>query len=137
MTSIAVDSGPLVAFLDRRDGYHQQAVQFFSSNRRPLITNIAVLVEVCALLDFDKTAGGSLLEWVVRAFVVDRETVDDLGRIAEVMRKYADLPADFADASLLAMCERRKIPDIATFDSDFTVYRLKNRKALTNVVGWP
>ena len=54
-------------------------------------------------------------------------------RIIEIMGKYADLPADFADASLLALCERAGIDRIATLDRDFAVYRLRNRKRLVNV----
>ena len=50
------------------------------------------------------------------------------------MEKYEDLPADFADASLLALCERRGIETIASFDKDFDVYRTKGRKRLRNVL---
>jgi uncharacterized protein len=49
------------------------------------------------------------------------------------MNKYADLPADFADASLVAMCERRGIADIATLDTHFDIYRTADRKRLRNV----
>jgi predicted nucleic acid-binding protein len=45
-----------------------------------------------------------------------------------------DLPADFADASLVALCERRGIEHIATFDKDFLVYRMADNKSLTNVI---
>jgi uncharacterized protein len=49
------------------------------------------------------------------------------------MEKYEDLPADFADASLLALSERSGIELIATFDSDFDIYRTRTRKRLKNV----
>ena len=65
--------------------------------------------------------------------MIDRETAPDLPRIIEIMKKYSDLPADFADASLLAMCERRGIREVATLDKDFDVYRTADRKRLRNV----
>ena len=49
------------------------------------------------------------------------------------MRKYADLPADLADASLVAMCERRGIAAVATLDQHFDVYRTVDRRRLRNV----
>jgi len=52
---------------------------------------------------------------------------------AKTLKKYDDLPADFADASLVAMCERRGIAEVATLDSDFDVYRTADRKHLRNV----
>ena len=64
---------------------------------------------------------------------IDRLTAGDLPRIIEIMRKYSDLPADFADASLVAMCERRGITSVATLDRHFEVYRTRDRKRFRNV----
>lgn len=47
----------------------------------------------------------------------------DFTRIAELNARYADLPGDFADLSLIAISERLDISAIATFDSDFDIYR--------------
>ncbi len=73
------------------------------------------------------------LDWVGAALEIDQLTAADLPRIVEIMRKYADLPADFADASLVAMCERRGIVSVATLDRHFDVYRTLDRKRLRNV----
>ncbi|MEQ1717039.1 MAG: PIN domain-containing protein [Hyphomicrobium sp.] len=73
------------------------------------------------------------MNFVSLALVIDHETSGDLPRIVEIMSKYADLPADFADASLISMCERRNIAHIATFDKDFDVYVLGNGRTLQNV----
>lgn len=45
----------------------------------------------------------------------------------EQMTNYADLPCDFADASLLYAAWSTKLRDVWTIDSDFTVYRLPDR----------
>jgi predicted nucleic acid-binding protein len=73
------------------------------------------------------------LEWTIGALEIDQETEGDLPRIIEIMKKYADLPADLADASLLAMCERRGIASVATLDRHFDIYRTSERKRLRNV----
>ena len=49
------------------------------------------------------------------------------------MAKYADLPADFADASLVALCERIRSTTVASVDSDFTIYRTASRQVFRNL----
>ena len=47
----------------------------------------------------------------------------------ELMRKYADLPMDYADATLVAIAIDTGIRNIITFDKkDFGIYTLPNRK---------
>ena len=50
-------------------------------------------------------------------------TSADFQRIVELNSKYRDLPADFADLSLIAISERLGIAKVATLDDDFNVYR--------------
>ena len=73
------------------------------------------------------------LAWANETLTIEH-SAEDLPRIIEIMAKYEDLPADFADASLLALCERLNIQQIASFDGDFEVYRTKDRKRLKNVL---
>jgi uncharacterized protein len=129
--SITVDAGPLVALFRGADNYHSDAVAFIQTIERPLVTNMVVMSEVVALLS--PSFQTAFLGWAIGALVVDQETARDLPRIVEIMSKYADLPADFADASLVAMCERRGIREVATLDTDFDVYRTADRKRLRNV----
>ena len=49
------------------------------------------------------------------------------------MEKYRDLPADFADASLVALCERLRITTVASVDADFTIYRMQNHQGFRNL----
>lgn len=132
MPSIAVDTGPLVALFNRRDRYHARAVAFFSAERRHLVTNLPVVTETVHLLSSAAGAPQDLLRWLAPTFEIDTNTGADLPRIIAILDKYADLPADFADAALVAMCERRAIDDIATLDTDFDVYRLTDGSILHN-----
>ena len=134
MPSIVVDAGPLVAFLDRGDSHHTRAAKFSQSTTADFVTNVAVHTEVAYLLSFSRAAVNEAVEWVSESFDVDRDTAGDLPRIMQIMKKYDDLPADFADASLVALCERRHLISIATFDRDFDIYRTSDGKALKNVL---
>jgi predicted nucleic acid-binding protein len=44
-----------------------------------------------------------------------------------LMEKYADIPMDFADASIVAAAESLNLDTVFTIDSDFYVYRLHDR----------
>lgn len=130
MPSIAVDAGPLVALFKGADHHHADAVAFIQRVERPLVTNLIVISEVVALLA--PRFQTDFLDWAVAALDIDWETVADVPRIIRIMKKYADLPADFADASLVAMCERRGIEAVASLDRHFAVYRTSARKHLKN-----
>lgn len=133
MRSIAVDARPLIALFDGGDHAHRAALRFFESVDDALVTNLAVITETAMMLRFSSRAVCDFLGWVFTAIEVDSGIPGDSSRIVEVITKYADLPADFADAALVAMCERRKIDRIATLDKDFAVYRLGDKKAFQNV----
>jgi predicted nucleic acid-binding protein len=47
-----------------------------------------------------------------------------------LMQRYAGLPMDLADATLVALAEERGFRRIFTLDSDFYVYRLANGRTL-------
>ena len=130
---VVVDSGVLVALFDAHDAHHARALDFMRSFRGELLTNVAVLTEVLHLLDFSVRAQRDLLSWVRAGGVTLSPLPDeDLDRIAELLEKYADLPADFADLSLVVLCERLGIREVATVDRDFEIYRVRGGKALRN-----
>lgn len=133
MRGIITDSGPFIALFDGSDRFHKQALSFIQALDQPLITNLPVITEVVFMLDFSVSAQRDFLGWAEDAVRIDDRTVTDLPRINEILGKYDDLPADFADASLVSLCERLGIYSIATVDSDFTIYRSKAKKGFSNV----
>ena len=60
--------------------------------------------------------------------------------IERLMRKYRDVPMDFADATLVALASEEPRVRIATFDSDFLAYRRDDGSAVPLVgdrlLGW-
>jgi predicted nucleic acid-binding protein len=91
------------------------------------------VTEAMYLLEFSVSAQGALLEMIERrALQVLGLDTDDMPKIRTLMRKYEDLPMDFADATLVHVANREKIHQVVTLDRrDFGVYRLKRGQSFT------
>lgn len=131
---VVVDSGPLIALFDKDDTYHKTALTFIKSYKCELITNHAVITEVTHLLDFSVQTQLDFLEWIYNGGISVYEIAEvDLAHIIKLVKKYSDLPVDYADATLVALCDRIGIRDIASVDKDFTIYRTKHKKHFRNL----
>jgi uncharacterized protein len=132
--NIVVDAGPMIALFDRDDRHHNQAVEFLrrAADAR-LITNSLVVGEVAAMLSDLQPNVFRFLDWLGSVVEIDDALRDDLPQITATMQKYRDLPADLADAALVALCQRRNIATVASTDADFDVYRLPRGKTFKNV----
>lgn len=134
---ILIDTGPLVALLDRDDSYHTECVA--SAARLPsgpVLTTWPCFTEAMYLL---QAAGGwdhqSKL-WALYQngkLIIHHAQRDESLRMAELMKTYHDQPMDLADASLVAVAEAITLRDIFTIDRHFHVYRLRDGSVL-NVV---
>jgi predicted nucleic acid-binding protein len=59
-------------------------------------------------------------------------TIADYARMAELVRRYGDLPLGTTDASVIAIAERLDVTEIATLDRrHFSVVRARHTTALT------
>ncbi|HEY5067584.1 MAG TPA: hypothetical protein VIJ04_22505 [Xanthobacteraceae bacterium] len=132
--SIIVDAGPLIALFDRDDRYHRRAVEFVRDNKARLLSNLPALTEADFVLRFSVEAQRDLLWWAQQALDIDPSTAADLPRIITLLDQYRDLPAAFADVSLVALAERLNLRRIASFDSDFSIYRLPGKRSFENVL---
>jgi predicted nucleic acid-binding protein len=54
-------------------------------------------------------------------------------RVVELTGKYADIPMDFADATLVITAEKTGIREIISLDRDFDIYRLPGKEQIRNV----
>jgi uncharacterized protein len=131
---VIVDTGPLIAWFDANDTHHALARRFLDGYGGELLTTWPVLVEVCHLLPEHVVAG--FMRWVGRGGVTVVDVpVTALSGLADRIDKYADLPMDLADCSLLWLAESIGLLDIATLDRrDFGVYRTARGQALRNVL---
>ena len=131
---VLLDTGPLVAWLDRGDRDHARSRKFFERFDGRLLTGWAVLTEVCHLVP--ARLAPALLRWVHAGAVELADPPQSaLEPIAAMMEKYGDLPMDLADASLLWIAQSRGVREIATLDdTDFGIYRLPQGRRLRNVL---
>lgn len=138
MTRVLADTGPLVAYFNRRDRWHRWAVDQMTALRPPLVTCEPVLTEACFLI---QKAGGKpaeLLAWITRgALEIGIDVESDAAELARLMTRYTDTPMSLADACLVRLAER--IPDcrVLTLDADFARYRRNGRQAIPLLVPEP
>lgn len=131
---ILIDAGPLIALFDADDNHHKKASSFFKKYNFSFISTLAVFAEVSHMLDFSINAQQDFYEWVTQKGVIISDiNQHDMPRIAELTKKYSDLPMDFADATLVVAAEKSGIREIVSLDSDFDVYRLPGREQIRNM----
>jgi uncharacterized protein len=125
MPAVLVDTGPLVALLDRSDPYHIKCQETLRSLDDSLVTVWPVVTEAMYMLRAYGSAQDALWE-MIQAGAVEILPLgtDDVARMRDLMRKYRDLPMDVADAALVRVAERERLRRIFTLDRrDFQIYR--------------
>jgi len=127
---VIVDTGVLVAMLNKKDQWHGWAVDCSKRLPAPWSTCEAVLSETFYLL-----AGVPRgTEMLVKLIGIPGLLSFPFGfplRASEVLRaiiKYRDLPASFADACLVQLASDTPGGLVWTTDSDFQTYRLPGKK---------
>ncbi len=126
-----LDTGPLVAYLDAADKDHSRVAAALDVFTGQLITTTAVIGEAMYLLAEVRSGPALLAEFVAESAlqIVDFSHPEDLAEAARRMEKYADLPMDYADATLVLLGERLGVFDVLTLDRrGFTVYRAAQGK---------
>ncbi len=113
-----------MALLDRSEQHHRKYVGAVSALGAPLVTCEAVIAESCYLLRDIEGAAAAVLENVDRGvFQVPYRLAGNSGAVLKLLRKYADVPMDFADACLVDMASNYRTGRILTLDADFRIYR--------------
>lgn len=135
MKNTLVDAGPLIALFDKNDKYHNSVIKFLKKFDGQLITSWPVITEVIHLLSFNINVQIDFLEWLKREAIkiINLENIH-LERIIQLSKKYSDVPMDLADSSLIVIAELTNITDIITIDSDYYIYKTKNKKSLNNLL---
>jgi uncharacterized protein len=127
-----IDTGAILALLDRTDRWHAACVETFRQLRLPLITSEAVLTELFHLVG-DRRGEMETAWKFVRSGAVTMAAIEDseLPEIRTLMARYRDRPMDFADATLVYLARRERISTVFTVDqADFHIYRIEGRKRL-------
>ncbi len=115
-------------------------VAFFDRSSAQLVTSPICIAEVLWLLGDPGdsrvlAAQNHLLLAISRGGIrVIDLLLGDYARVAELNGRYADLPGDFADLSLVTLSERLGIAEILTLDGDFDVYRRFRKEPFIRVL---
>jgi len=126
---LLLDTGPLVAMLDPRQEGYQACRAVYEKWNEPFITTEAVITEATHLLN--RLPGGSItcLEFIRdRKMAVMPISGEALTKVITLMKKYHDIPMDYADATLVTLAEELETNQIFTLDRrGFSAYRMHGR----------
>ncbi len=129
--AVLLDTGPLVAFLDRRDRYHRWTEDRWGELTAPLLTCESVVSEACFLLRGLPGGSRAVMELFARGVVrVDFSLDREVPAVARLLAKYADVPMSLADACLVRMSELHTESAVFTVDRDFRLYRRHSRRVI-------
>ena len=128
---VIIDSGPLVAFLNKNDKFHSWALSQFSLLSPPFFTCESVISEVTFLLRNTENGPQNVLRLIERELItIQFKLESELSIILNLINKYKDIPMSLADACLVRMSEQITNSIICTLDSDFNIYRKDKRKII-------
>jgi uncharacterized protein len=125
-----VDTGAMLALLDRSDRWHRLCVETFSSLHLPLLTSEAVLTELFHLAGDNRREMATAWKFV-RSGTLELAVLShgELPAVHALMSRYWNRPMDFADATLVHLAKRESISTIFTVDrADFETYRIDGRR---------
>jgi uncharacterized protein len=129
VTPVLVDASFLVAVYNKSDQHHARCVRALAAVEEQMATCEAVIAESLHLLRFARGAAESILASIEQGGLeIPFKLAESSSIVWAIMKKYGDVPADFADACLIAMADALDTGDILTLDSDFKHYRWRRRR---------
>jgi uncharacterized protein len=125
---VVLDTGPLVAFLNRRDEYHLWAKEQMARLEPPLLTCESVLSEACFLVRDLRGGSEAVIRLVQRGLVtVALDLQDESIPVGKLLARYVNVPMSLADACLVRIAELHEGSVVLTLDRDFRIYRKHGR----------
>jgi predicted nucleic acid-binding protein len=132
---IILDTGPLVALLNRRDTYHDWAKAQFSAIEPPVLSCEAVLSEACFLVRGLPGGPRTVLDLLNRGVVeIPFRLVEEADPVTRLLTRYASVPMALADACLVRMAEQHAKSTVMTLDKDFHIYRKQGRQVVPTII---
>lgn len=129
MKATLLDTGVIVALLDRDERHHVPCVETVSYLIGPLVTCEAVVAEACYLLRRTPGAPEAVIKNIANGvFQTPMRLADQAGAVEKLLRKYRDVPMALADACLVDLADQMDSGQILTLDHDFEIYRWRSRR---------
>src|SRR5437667_10932359 len=132
-----IDTGAILALLDRTDQWNRRCTDALSQLRLPLWTSEAVLTELFHLVGDNNREVRAAWKFVRSgALTIAPLKDEELPLLDALMHQYRDRPMDFADATLVRIAERESLTLILTIDrNDLETYRFQGRRRFRIVPG--
>ena len=131
MRRAIVDTGPLVAFLDRAEQHHRWVVEQVEELEPPLLVCEPVLAEAMHLLARFSRGQDALFGLLENgALKIAFRIEEHIPALRKLHQKYRDRPMSLADACIVRMTEIYEQYAVLTLNSDFMVYRKHGRESL-------
>ena len=136
MKPVLLDTGVIVALLDRSERLHEACAEAVRELEAPLITCEAVTAESCYLLRKLAGAAEAVIDNVAAGiFQIPFQLSQEAAGVKQILRKYRDRQIDLADACLIRLADEFGTADILTLDRDFAVYRWGRNRAFRMLPG--
>jgi len=126
-----LDTGPWVALIDKSESKHDICVRWLKNFPGKLYSTESVLTEVLYLLNFSVKAQTAAIDFVLKSVVeIIPSSVESMKKVKILIKKYSDLPMDYADATIVCLAMDTGIYNIITLDQkDFNIYRFKKKQS--------
>jgi predicted nucleic acid-binding protein len=135
MSRVLIDTGPLVALLNRADRHHDWIREVLDTIEPPVFSCEAVVSEACFLLSRVRDGQDAVLGLLANDILkLEFRLSSEVDAVRGLMNKFASVPMSFADACLVRMSELEPRSRILTLDSDFRVYRRNRRQAIPTIM---
>ena len=132
---VLVDTGPLVAFLNRRDRFHDWTAGQWNQIAAPMLTCEAVVSETCFLLSGIKNGSDRVMQLIQRKILkISFHLEEHIDPVKKLLMKYQSVPMSLADACLVRMSELHSNSYVFTMDSDFNLYRKNGRQVIPSIM---
>jgi len=133
--NIILDTGPLIAILNRRDKYHHWALEHWNQIQPSMLTCEAVISEACFLLTGTGSGIDSVMQMIQRKIIAISFHLDEhIQTVKNLLLKYRSVPISLAGACLIKMSELHPESRIFTLDSDFNLYRKNRRRIIPTIM---
>ena len=130
-----LDTGPIVAHLDAGDQWHVRCAKVWPTVARRCVTTEAVVTEACHLV-LRGGGGAALPLQFLLAAEIPIVALDPPAQrhAASLMDRYADVPMDYADATLVVVSEALRMRRVFTTDRrGFGAYRIGRGKGFAMI----
>jgi predicted nucleic acid-binding protein len=135
VSRVVVDTGPLIALLNRSDRHHRWVREVLDTLEPPVFTCEAVISETCFLLGRVRSGQDAVFELLSNDILkIDFRISSEVSALRILMSKFANVPMSLADACLVRMSELEPNSRILTLDGDFRVYRRNRRQAIPTIM---